>query len=122
MYKLISTSYSETLWVTLICRLTKEVTPQDHSKEHIEITVKQLISLAQNTSVCFCLISTVLYSTSCLYLLIIIKFNILEKILKKILTLMQRRSGMVIITIILLQIIEQLNILNGKRIFQYVLN
>lgn len=31
-------------------KLTKEVTPQDHSKEHIEITVKQLISLAQNTS------------------------------------------------------------------------
>ncbi|KAM0912076.1 hypothetical protein ACQ4PT_013035 [Festuca glaucescens] len=30
--------------------LTKEVTPQDHSKEHIETTVKQLISLAQNTS------------------------------------------------------------------------
>lgn len=31
-------------------KLTKEVTPQDHSKEHIETTVKQLISLAQNTS------------------------------------------------------------------------
>jgi hypothetical protein len=55
-------------------------------------------------------------------LLIIIKFNILEKFLEKFLTLMQCRSGMVIITIILLQIIEQLNILNGKRIFQYVLN
>lgn len=31
-------------------KLTKEFTPQDHSKEHIETTVKQLISLAQNTS------------------------------------------------------------------------